>query len=164
MGGAVSSASSKFKGRIVVLEEGQESFNFLGNSFTTSISKFKIASRLLHRPMRIPVIRSELNVLAAANDFFPQPLPSPSTFFPFSNLLVKESHSKHTNREILSGLSAAISYFALGESPRTPFSLKDCGNALPQKHFAASPLPIPRHFHHSLVVCTASLLTFEPGF
>jgi hypothetical protein len=89
----------KIKGRIVVLEEGQESFNFLGNSFTTSISKFKITSRLPQRPMRIPVICSELNVLAAANDFFPQPLPSPSTFFSFSNLLVKESHSKHTNRE-----------------------------------------------------------------
>lgn len=28
------------KGMIVVLEEGQDSFTFLGNSFTTSISKF----------------------------------------------------------------------------------------------------------------------------
>ena len=114
-----------------MLEEGQESFNFLGNSFTTSISKFKITSRLPQRPMRIPVICSELNVLAAANDFFPQPLPSPSTvlFFlqPPRQRIAFEAHEQRD----LSDLSAAISYFALGESPRTPFFLKDCGNAPP---------------------------------
>jgi hypothetical protein len=163
MGGAVSSASSKFKGRIVVLEEGQESFNFLGNSFTTSISKFKIASRLLHRPMRIPVIRSELNVLAAANDFFPQPLPSPSTFFPFSNLLVKESHSKHTNRETFQ-TSQLLSATCFGRKSPDTLLFEGLRKRAAIEALCGSLLPIPRHFHHPLVVCTAFLLTLGPGF
>jgi hypothetical protein len=123
----------KIKGRIVVLEEGQESFNFLGNSFTTSISKFKITSRLPQRPMRIPVICSELNVLAAANDFFPQPQTASKSFdllFFLQPPRQRIAFEAHEQRD-LSDLSAAISYFALGESPRTPFFLKDCGNAPP---------------------------------
>lgn len=69
-----------------------------------------------------------LNLSAKSTDIFSLqkllPLLSPTTSR-------KESHSKHTNRDVLTDISASNGYTCFGRKSPDTLLLKDCGNAPP---------------------------------